>query len=93
MSTPITRTAWAVLDAKWVDTDPECDVIAVELQANGKNYSVACSGPKNMKSNEFISAMYAAAAGLIRASGNDLSSLKVVDDSTAQFDTGDQRAN
>jgi hypothetical protein len=88
-----TRTAWAVLGAKWVDTDPECDVIAVELQANGKNYAVVCSGPKNMKSTEFISAMYAAAAGLVRASGNELGSLKVVDDKNAQFDTGDQRAN
>jgi hypothetical protein len=93
MSAPVqTSTAWSVLDAKWVDHDPTCDAITVTVQANGKTYAVACSGPKHMRSNEFISAMRAAVACLIQAAGGDMSVVGAgaVGDT---FDTGDQRAN
>jgi hypothetical protein len=88
-----TTTVWRCLDAQWVDGDPTCSVIALTMQSNGKEYAVVCSGPKGMKSNEFISAIRAAAASLIAAAGGDLkdTGCSAANDST--FDTGDQRAN
>ena len=90
MSDVPTRTLWRVLDAKWIDTDPDVSVITIVLQANGKEYVVACSGPKGMKSDEFTSAVQAVATTLIRANGGRIA---VADPDTVAFDTGDQRAN
>ena len=87
----MTRQLWHVTDAQWVDTDPEVDVIAVALQCNGKNYVVACSGPKAMQSDEFIPAIRAAAAALLRENGGDITVINR--DAGSTFDTGDQRAN
>jgi hypothetical protein len=85
-----TRTVWRLLDARFIDTDKECDVIALTMQSNGKEYAVVCSGPKGMKSNEFTPAIRAASAALLAATGGTLTDV-VGDDPT--FDTGDQRAN
>lgn len=81
---------WRVLDAQWIDTDPDVSVIAVTLQASGKEYVVVCSGPKGMLSDEFTSAVQAAATTLIRANGGNIS---VADPQMDMFDTGDQRAS
>lgn len=86
-------TQWTVLDAKWVDTDSASDAITVSLQANGKHYAVACSGPKGMRSDEFISALRAGTAAIIRAAGGDMAAVGCGTIEDAKFDTGDQRAN
>jgi hypothetical protein len=88
-----THTLWRALDAQWVDDDPSCSVIALTMQSNGKEYAVVCSGPKGMESNEFISAIRAAAASLIAAAGGDLKDTGCSAANDPKFDTGDQRAN
>lgn len=88
-----TRTVWRTLDVRWVDGDPVTDVIVLALQANGKEYIVTCAGPKDMKSDEFISALRIAAALLIRAGGGSMSVVGCGTLEDAKFDTGDQRAN
>jgi hypothetical protein len=85
-----TRVLWRLLDANWIDTDPEVSVITVIMQANGKEYVVVCSGPKGMKSDEFIPAITAAGATLNAAHGGSIS---VVDPEADKFDTGTQRAS
>ena len=50
----VTKSLWHVTGSKWVDTDPEVDVIALTVSGHGKEYAVSCAGPKGMKSNEFI---------------------------------------
>ena len=94
MSEPVkTHTVWRCLEAQWVDDDPSCSVIALTMQMGGQEYAVVCSGPKGMRSPEFISAIRAAAAALLAAAGGDM---KVVGGEPANdpmFDTGDQRAN
>jgi hypothetical protein len=94
MTEPVkTSTVWHLLEAQWVDADPDCDVIAVTLQGNGSVYTVCCSGPKDMTSRDFISAMRIAVAGLIRAAGGDMSVVGCGTPDDAKFDTGNQRAN
>jgi hypothetical protein len=93
MSDVKTRSLWQVLDAQWIDTDPECDVIAVALRGNGTEYTITCAGPRGMKSNEFITALRAGTAALIRTVGGDMSIVGGADPKDATFDTGDQRAN
>lgn len=92
MTDVTTRTLWRVLDAQWIDKDPDGDVITVTLQAAGKDYVVTCSGPKGMRSDEFIPAVRAAEVALdVIANGGDIT--VVNSDSDATFYTGDQRAN
>lgn len=93
MSTIKTHTVWQLIDAHWIDTDPTTDCIAVTVRGNGTEYAIACSGPKGMKSNEFISAMRVSVAGLLRAGGGDMSVVGCGEVSDPKFDTGDQRAN
>jgi hypothetical protein len=94
MSDVKTTTVWRCLDAQWIDTDKDCDAIALTMQRAGAEFAVVCSGPKGMKSNDFIPAVHAALAALTASAGGDLS---VIGASTAAqgdlFDTGDQRAN
>jgi hypothetical protein len=85
-----TRILWRMLDAQWVDTEPDVSMIALTMQANGKEYIVVCSGPKGMKSDEFIPAIVAAGTTLNTASGD---SVRVGGPETDRFDTGDQRAS
>jgi hypothetical protein len=87
-----TSTIWHCVESRWVDTDPDCDCIALTMQANGRSFAVVVSGPKRMKSDEFIPALQAAAAAMIMACGGDPSVVGAsnVDDT---FDTGNQRAN
>jgi hypothetical protein len=87
----VTRTVWSVVGSDWIDTDPTCDVIAIQLRANGKEYAVVCSGPKGMDSNEFIPAVRAAAAAMIHAVGGDMSTVGAGTLDEAKFDTGTQR--
>ena len=69
-------------------------IIALTMQAHGAEFAVACSGPKGMKSNDFISAVHAALAALISSAGGDLSVIGASDGRQGDlFDTGDQRAN
>jgi hypothetical protein len=89
-----TTTVWRCLDARWIDNDPECDVIALVMQAAGAEFGVVCSGPKGMKSNDFIPAVHAALAALIGAAGGDIEQVGARDASQGDlFDTGGQRAN
>jgi hypothetical protein len=90
MSNVPTRVLWHLLDANWIDTDPDVSVISVVMQANGKEYVVVCSGPKGMKSDEFVPAILSAGEALNRASGGNAA---VVDAETDKFDTGTQRAS
>ena len=92
MSDVKTSTIWRCLESRWVDTDPDCDCITLTMQANGRSFAVVVSGPKRMKSDEFVPALQAAAAAIIMACGGDPS---VVGASNADdtFDTGNQRAN
>jgi hypothetical protein len=90
MSTVTTRVLWRLLDAQWIDTDPDVSVITVIMQANGKEYAVVCSGPKGMKSDEFVSAITAAGAALNAASGGGVA---LGDPESDKFDTGSQRAS
>jgi hypothetical protein len=85
-----TRVLWRVIDAQWIDTDPDTSVIAVVLQASGKEYVVVCSGPKGMRSDEFVPAITAAGSVLNRSSGGGIS---VADPQMDLFDTGSQRAS
>jgi hypothetical protein len=87
------RTIWRQLAVNWVDDDPYTDVIVLVLQANGKEYIVTCAGPKDMKSDEFISAIRIAAGLLIRAGGGDMSVVGCGTPDDATFDTGDQRTS
>ncbi len=89
--TNTTRVLWQVLDASWIDTDPDVSVIAVVLRASGKEYVVVCSGPKGMKSDEFVPAVIAAGSALNKSSGGGISVADPAADNT--FDTGDQRAS
>lgn len=84
---------WQVLDARWVDTEPDCDVICVAVQGGGDVYAITCSGPKGMKPREFITALRAGTAAMLRASGGDMSEVgaKALDDTDPTFDTGTQR--
>jgi hypothetical protein len=90
MSADRVRTEWHIVDAQWVDEDPDVSVIAVTVRSNGKEYVVVCSGPKGMKSDEFVPAITAASHALSAASGNTAS---VVDPKDDMFDTGNQRAS
>jgi len=90
MSGVTTRVLWHLLDAQWIDTDPDVSVISVIMQANGEEYVVVCSGPKGMKSDEFVPAITAAGAALNAASGGGVS---VGDPESDKFDTGSQRAS
>jgi len=88
-----TRTYWHVLDAQFVDTDKGCDVVALTMQLEGGDaYAVVCSGPKGMKSTDFIPAVRAAAEALIAVTGGAISVGTDVRQGDL-FDTGDQRAN
>jgi hypothetical protein len=91
MSTVKMQVVWHLKDAYWIEEQPEMDTISVLLQAGGEEYAVACSGPKGMTSNQFISALRAATAGLIRATGGDMSVVGVGTLEDATFDTGAQR--
>jgi hypothetical protein len=93
MTAPVTSTLWQLLDAFWIETDPDVDVIAVAVKGGGQQYVVTCAGPKGMKSNEFVPAMRAAVAGLIRAAGGDMTAVGARPAEDPTFDTGDQRAN
>jgi hypothetical protein len=85
-----TRTFWRVLDACFIDADPDCDVVALTMQLEGGDaYTVAISGPKGMKSDGFVPAVRAAAETLLVAIGGAIT--LATDDGL--FDTGDQRAN
>jgi len=88
-----TYTVWKLVHADIVDDNPDCDVIAIGMQANGKEYAVVVSGPKGMQASEFIPAMRAAAMGLTAIVRGDVSGTVnedgAVSDST--FDTGNQR--
>ena len=90
MSEVPTRTLWQLIDAQWIDNDPDVSVITVVMQANGKEYVVVCSGPKGMKSDEFVPAITAAGSALNAASGNQI---KLADPEADKFDTGSQRAS
>jgi hypothetical protein len=73
----MSRSLWRVIDCRWVDKEPDVDVIAVVV-ANGRtgdSYAVTCAGPKGMKSDQFIDAIRAATASLLRAAGGDMSSV------------------
>jgi hypothetical protein len=87
-----TYTVWKLVHADIIDTDPTCDVIALGMQANGKEYAVVVSGPKGMTTSEFIPALRAAAMGLTAIVQGETG--KVSDDAAmndATFDTGNQR--
>jgi hypothetical protein len=87
--TVVTRVQWRLLDAQWIDTDPDVSVISVVMQANEKEYVVVCSGPKGMMSDEFISAITSAGHALNMATGG---TLKVASPDDT-FNTGNQRAS
>jgi hypothetical protein len=91
MSDVPTATLWRVTGAKWLDTDEEFDSISLLIRSNGEDYAVACTGPKGMKSDQFISAIRAAAAALIQANGGDITTVGAAHPDL--FDTGDQHAN
>jgi hypothetical protein len=91
MSDPTTSTLWSVTGAEWIDTETDVDSITISLRTGDEDYAVACTGPKGMKSNQFISALRAATASLIRANGGDISTVGAAQSN--MFDTGNQRAN
>jgi NAD(P)H-dependent flavin oxidoreductase YrpB (nitropropane dioxygenase family) len=94
MTEPVkTSSVWQLLDAHWVDVDPDADVIVVAVKGGGHEYVVTCAGPNNMTTNDFIPAMRAAVAGLIRAAGGDMSAVGARTTTDPTFDTGDQRAS
>lgn len=86
-----TSTLWKIVSCDWVDKDPDLDVIAISVKGPGGLYAVVCSGHKGMKSDEFITAIRAAAAGLIVAGGGDLSVVGAATLEDSKFDTGNQR--
>ena len=88
-----TMTLWHMLSADWIDKDPEVDVLAGTVTGNKKHYAVCVSGHKNMSSTEIIGALRAATAGLIHATGGDMSVVGCISPEDSKFDTGDQRAN
>lgn len=92
-NTVVQKALWHLMSAKWIDTDPDCDVMAVVVAGNRTEYAVCVSGPKNLKTNEIIDALRAAAAGLIQVTGGDVSVVGC-ESPGAQgdlFDTGTQR--
>lgn len=90
-----TVSLWRVLSSEYYTDDPEHDVMALTVAASGHNYAVAISGPKGMRSIEFIPALQAACAALLMAVGEDPSIVgaKYHDPDDETFDTGNQRAN
>jgi hypothetical protein len=86
-----TKSLWHVTGADYVSTDPEVDVMVVTVAGLGTEYAVCVSGHKNMDSNEMVSALRAAAAALILASGGDPADVGCGTPDTDRFDTGDQR--
>jgi len=92
MSPVTTRVLWRLLDAVWIDEDPNVSVITVVMQANGKEYVVVCSGPKGMKSDEFVPAIVCAGQSLNAASGGVVS-VAGPDPQMDLFNTGNQRAS
>jgi hypothetical protein len=93
MSGPVVKTLWHVTGASYIDTDPEVDVIAVTVEGLGHEYAVCVSGHKKLSGDEIVYALRAAAAGLIRAAGGDLSAVGCETPEQSMFDTGDQRAS
>ena len=91
MSAVKTATLWSVTGADWIDNEKDVDSITVSLRANNEDYAVACTGPKGMMSDQFISALRAAAAALVVANGGDASIVGA--EQIDLFNTGDQRAN
>jgi len=91
----ITKSLWRVLDTRLIETDPDVDVIAVTVEGDGKVYTAVVSGHKGMNSNEFITALRAATAGLLQAVGADMSVVGAQEGNSEDktFDTGTQRAN
>lgn len=87
----ITKTMWRITGSVWVDTDPELDVIALTVSGRGKEFAVTCAGPKGMEADEFITAIRAAAAGMLLAVGGDMSQVGAESVEESAFDTGDQR--
>ena len=94
MSAPIVKSLWYMTGAQYLDVDPDCDVMAVTVTGHGHEYVVCVSGHKDLKVPEIINALRAAAGGLLRAAGGDMSVVgcESADDDTT-FDTGDQRAS
>ena len=89
-----TRTLWRCSDASWIDTEKDCDCMALTMQSGGEVFAVVVSGPKGMKSDRFVPAVQAAAAALVAACGGDPSVVGAcAADQLDMFDTGDQRAN
>ena len=99
MSTPknvnevTTFAIWQPLECFWIDKDPEVDVIVVTVKGGGQEYVITCAGHKGMTPREFIDALRAATAVLIRAAGADTNVVGATSPDAAQFDTGDQRAS
>jgi hypothetical protein len=85
------RVLWHMLDAQFIDTDPEVSVIAVVMESKGQKYAVVCTGAKGMMPDEFVPAIMAAGQTLNAVSGDIVS---IADPSQADmFDTGSQRPN
>jgi hypothetical protein len=93
MSETVVQTLWHITSASYIDTDPELDVMAVTVTGLGREYAVCVSGHKHLNANEIISALRAAAAGMIVACGGDLSVVGCSTTDDAKFDTGNQRAS
>jgi hypothetical protein len=72
-----TDTKWRVAGSDWLDDQPDSSTIVIELIEldSGEAYTVSCSGPKGMMSNQFITAIRAAAAALIQSCGGDMSAV------------------
>jgi hypothetical protein len=68
---------WRIADCSWLDKEPEVDTILVTVVngRTGEPYGVTCTGPKGMKSDQFVTAIRAALAGLMLASGGDMSEI------------------
>ena len=93
MSDIKTSVVWQPLYAIRFEEDPDVDVVTVKVQGCGHDFAISCAGYKGMMPQEFIGAMRAATAVLIRAMGGDTSIVGAEVADAAQFDTGDQRAN
>jgi hypothetical protein len=85
------KSLWHLTGAKWIDNDPEVDVLAVTVAGNGTEYAICIAGNKGMNVNEIVAALRAGTAGLIHVAGGDMRIVGAESPDDAMFDTGDQR--
>ena len=87
MSEPKIGTVWRCIDIKGQELPDNLDCVSITLQANGKLYCVAVSGPRGMRSGEGVGALEAALGHIMAAYGIDPSKYITNMEATTETET------